>query len=279
MSRHRNPRIRPFDPTQPDAEGILCVDRATFRDCPYHAKQVRQLLAHGSLRTWVADVDHSVAGFVVAFPTRAVRGPGWEIDLLAVHPDHQGQGIGTALITAARASSPDPSASQRAVVSTANAASARAFRRAGFQPDPVPCRLLRYTIHGRHPRPPVVAGTGRITTVRTKAPVELDSLLLVVETDDVPCGQAELLPVQTLLYRGAWIESISACSTAARAVLAHAVVEHAKAATWDEVGSLVPGPVSGPEDTNWALRHGLLAAGFRDVGEYRVFTYPPEVSS
>jgi ribosomal protein S18 acetylase RimI-like enzyme len=277
MSRHLNARIRPFDPTHPDAEGILRVDRATFHDCPYDAEQVCRLLTHGPLRAWVADVGGSVAGFVVALPTRAARGPGWEIDLLAVHPDHQGRGIGTALVSAARANNPNPSARQRAVVATANAASARAFRRAGFQPAPVSCRLLRYAVHGRHPRPPVVMGIGASTTVRTEAPAELDSLLLVVETEDTPWGQAELLPVQTLLYRGAWLESIAARSPAARTALVHAVVERAKAAAWDEVGSLVPGRAPGPEEADWVLRHALLAAGFRDVGEYRVFTYPPEV--
>jgi ribosomal protein S18 acetylase RimI-like enzyme len=278
MSRQPNTRIRPFDPTHADAEGILRVDRATFHDCPYDAEQVCRLLTHGSLHAWVADVGGSVAGFVVALPTRAARGPGWEIDLLAVHPDHQGRGIGTALIRAARVDNPDRSASQRAVVATANAASAKAFRRAGFQPDPVSCRLLRYAVHGRHPRPPITAGTGPRMTVRTEPPAGLDSLLLVVETDDRPCGQAELLPVQTLLYRGAWIESIAACSAAARAALVHALVERAKAAAWDEVSGLVPGRVSGQEEADWVLRHALLAAGFRDVGEYRVFTYPPEVS-
>src|SRR5262245_61430004 len=44
---------------------------------------------------WVADVDGTIAGFV-AYSLDAVTGTG-EVELLAVHPDYQGRGIGTEL--------------------------------------------------------------------------------------------------------------------------------------------------------------------------------------
>ncbi len=277
MSQSSSALIRRFDPTRDDAEGILAVDRATFRDCPYDASQVRHLLTGGLLQAWVAEVGLSIAGFVVAFRTRTARGPGWEIDLLAVHPHHRGRGLATALIGAASAHPPEGTLRQRAVVATSNAASARAFRRAGFAPDPVACRLFLYFVRGRQPRPPTGAGGAHPLAVRAETPAGQDSCLLVARADTQSLGQAELLPVQTLLYRGGWIEALRSHTPAARTVLVEAAIEHAKREGWDEVGCLAPGQPAPHRDGGWPLRRALLAAGFGDEGEYRVYTRSPEV--
>jgi ribosomal protein S18 acetylase RimI-like enzyme len=276
MSDHPKATIRPFDPARDDAEGILAIDRVTFRDCPYDVAQVRGLLAGGPMQAWVAEVGLRVAGFVVAFPTRAAQGPGWEIDLVAVHPQHRGQGLATALIGAASARPPAGTLYLRAVVATANAASARAFRRSGFAPAPSPCRLLLYVVRGRQPRAPGAPGSGRPVAVRVEAPAGQDSLVLVAGPEAQPRGQAELLPVQTLLYRGGWIEALSSRTAAARAALIEAAVERAKQDGWDEVGCLAPARPAPGQDGGWPLRRALLAAGFHDEGEYRIFTRWPE---
>ncbi len=49
-----------------------------------------------------------VAGFVIAFSVNSRQGTWWEIDLLAVHPDRQGRGLGRQLIRAAAAGGDGP---------------------------------------------------------------------------------------------------------------------------------------------------------------------------
>ena len=84
---------------------------------------------------------------------------------------------------------------------------------------------------------------------------------------------AECLRVQTMAYRGVWIERLRAASPLARRALASALAEWAKEEGLDEVGYLHrPG---GDEDTppgEDLERIPLLRAGYSSVGRYHVFT-------
>ena len=109
------PRIRPFDDR--DAEAVVDLSLRTWE--PVFASLERALgseifgrlhpdwredqrravegvLAAKKGRVWVAEVGASVVGFVSVdlFDTERSMG---EISMLAVDPDHQGGGIGTAL--------------------------------------------------------------------------------------------------------------------------------------------------------------------------------------
>jgi len=75
-------------------------------------------------------------------------------------------------------------------------------------------------------------------------------------------GYAELIEVQTLLYRGVWIESLLASTRAAREVLVEHTLNRAREAGLDEVGALV-------HEHNWPLEQALLNAGFRSLGGFR----------
>ena len=88
---------------------------------------------------------------------------------------------------------------------------------------------------------------------------------LLAEQDGRPAGYAELIQVQTLLYRGEWIESFVALTRTIREALFEFAVNRAKTANLDEVGALVP-------EHNWLLRQALLAGGFRSLGEFRWLT-------
>lgn len=282
--------IRAFDGSLADARGLLAVEKATFDESPYSAEQVQAMLAGGAQRAWLAIGEGQVVGFVVAFPTHGLGDPSWEIDLLAVHPDWNGHGLATRLIRKAAAGGMRLARRARAVVATDNVASARAFLRAGFRRAGV-CELLIYRLGDRAPRPWVALGVTVREAVSIKevagwlpedaVPGALDELedgqerqgltLLVAEVHGRPAGYAELLEVQTLLYRGIWIESLSASAPSVgteqintalvRGALIHEAVNRASAAGLDEIGILVP-------ERDQAVREGLQSAGFRSLGAF-----------
>lgn len=149
---------------------------------------------------WVAKEADTVVGFASAFVTiDAACRRRCEIDLLAVSPSQQGKGLGPQLIAGAcqEAESWDVDLI-RALVRVQNSRSQRAFEKAGFRTDGRVHRLLLWP-----PDP-------------------------VAERDDVPQG-VSLIPVETVTYRGLWIEGLEALGEdeqrsvveAARAIIAH----------------------------------------------------------
>lgn len=266
--------IRPFNGSLADARGLLAVEKATLDESPYNPEQVQAMLAGGPQQAWLAVAGDRVVGYVVGFATRNQRGPSWEIDLLAVHPDWAGRGLGTRLIRAASAYGARLVRRARAVVAADNVASMRAFRRAGFLPGAA-CNLL--ILRGKSLSAFVPPGLD--VTVREadpaasmaesqpdaeQAPEAAGPLLLLAEQGGRPAGSAELVRVQTLLYRGVWIESLAAETDAARLVLAGETIRRAQSAGLDEVGMMVP-------ESDRRAQETLLAAGFESLGEFRWF--------
>ncbi len=283
----RNTIIRAFDGSLADAEGLLLVEKATFDESPYSPEQVQAMFSGSAQRAWLASGDDQVVGFVAGFTTYGLRGPCWEIDVLAVHPDWTRQGLATRLIRAAAAQSRTPARQARAVVASDNLGSARAFERAGFR-RAGPCELLILSTKERHAQPPSASGV----TIRqahsaqeiapwlpqgTVLPAlhEAQALsvqgqqgrltLLLAEWDGQPAGYGELIEVQTLLYRGVWIESLAATGPRVRRALVDEAVERAFAADLDEIGMMRPKHDRSLEDT-------LRSAGFRSLGRFDWFT-------
>lgn len=265
--------IRTFDGSLADAQGLLAVEQATFDESPYSAEQVRAMLSSGVQHTWLALAGDEVAGFVIAFATHGLRGPSWEIDLLAVHPDWRGHRLGTRLIRAASAQGVEVARQARAVVATDNPASARAFARAGFR-STATCELLIYRADEHTARPQPTPG---VSVHQAADPAELAGwlpkdadlsgapVLLCAEGDDRLGGYVELLRVETLLYRGLWIESLVAGTQAVRTALVHAALDRAVTDGLDEVGNLLPAG-------DRPLLVALLNAGFRSLGEFHLLT-------
>ena len=270
--------IREFDGSIHDAEGLLAVERATFDESPYTAEQVPRMLSSGPQRAWLATAGPQVIGFAIAFPTAGLKGRLWEIDLLAVLPEWQGHGLATRLIRTAAtggmaARLTRAAAEARAVVATDNAPSTRAFTRAGFRAQPETCTLLIYRIVGLA-SVPGAGGDVRIlkaTDVSEVAEwnpdlpsVELGSgvTLLRAEREGQPTGYADLIQVETLLYRGLWIESLVSPDSTSRKALVDEAVSQAVTLGLDEIGAMVP-------EEDWLLRDSLLARGFRSVGRFR----------
>jgi ribosomal protein S18 acetylase RimI-like enzyme len=295
MTQNDTTLVRAFDGSLADAQGILAVERATFDESPYSAQQVQAMLIDGPQHAWLAFGGGEVIGFAIAFGTGSLSGPRWELDLLAVHPRWQGRGLAARLIQAAATGGCGIASQARAVIATDNSASLHAFSRAGFQPAPETCMLLIYRpkAAGLRPTPvaavrvreaanpadaatwlenfgrwapPVLAGEPLPKTLPDSSSADTTGLrppaVLLAEKDGQPAGYAELVEVQTLLYRGAWIESLVAPARGTREALVERALGLGIAAGWDEIGAMVP-------ESNWPLRNTLLAAGFRSLGDFR----------
>lgn len=284
MESSRAVIVRRFDGSLAQADGVLAVERATFDESPYSPAEVQAMLSDGLQQGWVAVAQQGVVGFCLAFATHGLAGTVWEIDLLAVLPQWRGRGIASRLIRAAAAHGATLAPRARAVVATDNQASAHAFVRAGFRVAPDLCELLIYrtseSTRRSSPRTSlVVRPAADMTNWRAWAedlPSDMappDQIqpphdgpfpgltLLMAEDGDQPAGYAELLSVQTLLYRGVWIESLGAATQGAREALIHAALDYGLMGGLDEIGSIVP-------QENWPLCHSLLAAGFRSLGTF-----------
>jgi hypothetical protein len=88
-----------------------------------------------------------------------------------------------------------------------------------------------------------------------------DLIFLLAERKGQSVGYAELIPVQTLLYRGVWIESLVASSPLVSAALVQGAVSWAVHADLDEVGMLVP-------ERALSLRETFQATGFESLGAF-----------
>lgn len=129
---------------------------------------------------WVAAQEDRVLGFVSAFLTVGSKGcRRWEVDLVAVRPAHQGQGLGHVLIKQVFEDGRGHDADiARALIRIANLPSQRAFTGSGFRTDNHVHRLLLW------------------------APEIGD------DVTSCPNG-VWLRPVDTLMYRGLWIEGLT----------------------------------------------------------------------
>jgi ribosomal protein S18 acetylase RimI-like enzyme len=165
-----------------DVEGIKTVLRDVWEQ-DLLPDVFRAHIEHNASALWVAEQHEDILGFVSAFLT--VAGDGrrrWEVDLIAVRPASRGQGLGTRLIRhACKADQARTASLIRALIRVENVPSQRAFERAGFATDGRRHRLFVW--------PP---GTGGET--HTYA------------------GPVDLIPVDTLTYRGLWMEGLTSVS-------------------------------------------------------------------
>ena len=274
--------VRAFDGSLRDAEGLLAVEKATFNESPYTAQQVQAMLSGDAQHAWLAVGASQVIGFVVAFMTRGLHGPCWEIDLLAVHPDWTRRGVATRLIRAAIEGAQGADRA-RAVVSAENSGSARAFERAGFGRSER-CELVVFRPEDGMPRPWHALG---VTIRKARDAKDVQQCmreaggfpgaveigwdeeregwtLLIAESRDRFAGWAELSEVQTLLYHGMWIESLVASRREVRVALAHGALNYGAAAGMEEIGMMIP-------MIDHSLRVAMKETGFRSLGQFDWF--------
>ncbi len=163
--------------TGADIEGIATVVREVWKQ-EILPDVCRAHIEDDTCALWVATQDGEVVGFASALLTVAPDTGRWEIDLLGVRRSNQRQGLGTRLIRHVSEAGQQHGVSlSRALVRVENLASQRVFERAGFTTDGHVHRLFLWS-------PALGDGAGSRPT-----PVSL-------------------LPVDTLTYRGLWIEGL-----------------------------------------------------------------------
>jgi N-acetylglutamate synthase-like GNAT family acetyltransferase len=144
---------------------------------------VRAQIEHDASALWVAEQNDDALGLVSAFLT--VAGDGrrrWEVDLIAVKPVSRGRGLGTRLIRRVCKDSRARTASlTRALIRVENVPSQKAFESAGFATDGRDHELFLW--------PPETGGDARPYA-----------------------GPVDLLPIDTLTYRGLWLEGLTSVS-------------------------------------------------------------------
>jgi ribosomal protein S18 acetylase RimI-like enzyme len=164
--------------TPDDVPGIAAVIRDAFQitiQQPY----CRDLVAQGKYMIWVSEAGGEIAGFVSTFITTTSGGVSrWEVDLLAVRTNDRGGQLGTKLILAADAESQNRRVKfARGLIRVENIASQKAFQRAGYATNG---HILNMYLWQPQASNTVIPGRGMI----------------------VP------FPVETLTYRGLWLEGL-----------------------------------------------------------------------
>jgi L-amino acid N-acyltransferase YncA len=166
--------------------------------------------------------SENVIGFASAFLTADLSGHRrWEVDLVAVRPHSQGQGLGTQLIRHVCEVGEGYEVSlARALIRVENIASQRAFEHAGFTTDGQVHQLVLWS--------PEEGGN------ISREESELN------RSASIHAGKVALLRTDTLTYRGLWIEGLtSLCTEEQRLAVqtARAIVARDRR---DNTGTLIP---------------------------------------
>ncbi len=213
-----------------DAPTIARLIQVVWPEEAPAADRIARLLDIPGRATCLAVAGATVVGLTDGFATRSQAGVlRWEVDLLAVHPDYRGQGLGARLVAlSTEAERARGVTLARGLVAIANQASQRTFDRCGYQVEPDPLHLLvAGPFQGVNSIPVVGAGSNPIIIAEP-------ALTIPHEGSRLFSPSAHLIPVDTLTYRGGWLEGTV---TAPALVAARA---EAASRQWERVGTLVP---------------------------------------
>lgn len=264
--------LRQAQLTPEDASALHAVEHASLHDSGYSPSEMLEVLRRPEHVAYVAWQGEAPVGFCSCFETPALSPHSLptrrlEVDMLGVLPQYRGRGIATALLSLGLAEARQRELhTARAAVGTSNPASQAAFARAGLVPDRHRYTMLIYVIHGLSPVEYLPAGWHHRVLVDA-AELAFERHMVGPDTQaERPFACAHTLRVQTLSYRGLWIEAFSPHSRPAAGVLARGLVEHAKGLGLDEVGYLLPQGGAAEE-----LQRSFLREGYVAVGEYLLF--------
>lgn len=159
-----------------DATGIIEVIKTVWGIDAPHA---HHLIENKKQLAWTAVEHGQVVGFVSSFLTSVIGGVRrWEVDLLAVLPSAQGKGLGQKLIEATTQDARTYRVKfARGLVRTDNVPAQKTFESAGY------------------------TTSGKIYNLYVWPPQQADSPI-------IPRSTVSILPIDTLTYRGVWVEGL-----------------------------------------------------------------------
>jgi ribosomal protein S18 acetylase RimI-like enzyme len=260
--------LRRVQPVLEEAAAVLSVEHQSLGDSSYTPEEALRVLQRPEHQAYLALKGEQPVGFLSCLETPTCHALRLEIDMLGVRAEDRGRGIATDLIRMAMDEADGRGTHLfRGVVAQNNLASQGAFRRAGLRATAAPALLWVYEILGREAVVFLPAGwtwhiEERQPRLHLAASLEVHRLLN--ERGEL-VARAVCLQVQTLSYRGFWIEELSA-GTEAMGIVLRAIVERAKILDLDQVGHLATG-----EDARDHL-HIWLRQGYRNLGPYFVFS-------
>ena len=271
--------IRQAEPTLRDATALLRVEGQSLGDSPYRPPQALDLLRTPEHYAYLAFSGERAVGFCSCIELTGIEGRCLEVDMLGVLRESRERGVAAALVRCSLDAARRRGVKRaRAVVATDNVASRKVLLKAGLQMPVAPCEMHVHKLHGYGAVPTVPSGWrwhrasgGQFQPLA--GPGSAFSACgrgrhvhwLVDGTGTV--AMAECVRIETMAYRGMWLERLWAASDRALRLMARLVVEEAKRLRLDEVGYLCPS--SGPRDR---ARLALLRAEYCSVGSYHILT-------
>jgi ribosomal protein S18 acetylase RimI-like enzyme len=267
--------IRRAEPVLDDARALLAVEHETLGDSSYSPRKVVSILDRPEHHAYLAFEGEEAVGFCSCIQTPLGEGGQLEIDILGVLSEHRCKGIGSALVAGGVHEAVARGVRRyRAVVAEDNLSSKRTFQSLGFTQIAV-AEMMVYQVRGRAPvefLPPSwqwqIRCEGRCEKAALSQAFDAHGLGHEVhhmqDENGGPVAAAECLQVQTMAYKGFWVEGFEVLSHRATGYMARALAERAKELDVDEVGYLVPR--QGADDALIPL----VAAGYENVGTYVV---------
>jgi ribosomal protein S18 acetylase RimI-like enzyme len=258
--------FRRVQPVLQDAAAVMSVERQSLGDSPYTPEEALQVLRRTEHHAYLAFQGKQAVGFLSCLETPSGDVLRLELDMLGVCAEHRGRGIATSLLCMAMREAGGRGVRRfRGVVAEGNTASRTAFTRAGLEAIGGPALLLVYEILGREPVAYLPPGwSWLIDECEAQRPAGGGSVYHLLDERGQVVSKITCLQVQTLSYRGLWIEDLWAEPRATGNAL-RAMVEWTKSLNLDQVGYLATG-----EQAQGNL-HAWLRQGYRDLGPYAVY--------
>ncbi len=265
------------------AQHLAIAEHESLGDSAYPPAMMLEVIRLPEHYAYLAYAGEQPVGFCSCFETPADQGTRLEVDMLGVLPEYRRQGMATRLVRMALQAAQERGVRAfRGVVAVDNHSSQQVFERAGFRRSATPHRMLVFEPF-RNPARRVYPTDWRLTVevegvyhapgregpaFYAAGPVREVYRLM---QGDTLLALGECLAVQTLAYRGLWVEKLWAASPEALGALAHGIGQRAGELGLDEAGYLAPDVAEQADD-----HIALLEAGYRSWDHYWIYEAGPE---
>ncbi|MFT9496246.1 GNAT family N-acetyltransferase [Anaerosolibacter sp.] len=126
-------KIRLFNNSLEDAAKLKIVDQLTFQDCHYSEERIIEIALDQRNKIFIAEIDGEMIGFISLLQVQTLHYKGIWVDLIAVIPPYQNQGVGSKLLEQGKEYSKTLGVDFiSGLVAVHNTGSQGAFKKSGF---------------------------------------------------------------------------------------------------------------------------------------------------